>query len=92
MESSAHCYWKLRSNNERDGNGARDLQWDTLEKMRRHARLSTVYKMCHGLLDGDWGDYLITNRERRTRGSHDFKFIVPKGHKDIFRFSFFIGQ
>ena len=68
-----------------------DLQWDTLETMRRHARLSTVYKMCHGLLDGDWGggDYLKTNRERGTRGSHDFKFIVPKGHKDIFRFSFF---
>ena len=66
-----------------------DLQWDTLETMRRHARLSTIYKMCHGLLDGDWGDYLITSKERRTRGSHDFKFIVPKGHKDIFRFSFF---
>ena len=66
-----------------------DLQWDTLETMRRHARLSTIYKMCHGLLDGDWGDYLKTNRVRRTRGSHDFKFIVPKGHKDIFRFSFF---
>ena len=64
-----------------------DLQWDTLETMRRHARLSTVYKMCHGLLEGDWGDYLKTNRERRTRGSHDFKFIVPKGHKDTFRFS-----
>ena len=45
--------------------------------------------MCHGLLDGDWGDYLKTSKERRTRGSHDFKFIVPKGHKDIFRFSFF---
>ena len=40
-----------------------DLQWVTLEMMRRHARLSTIYKMCHGLLDGDWGDYLITNRE-----------------------------
>ena len=66
-----------------------DLQWDTLETMRRHARLSTVYKMCHGLLDGDWGDYLKTNREGRTRGGHDFKFIVPKGHKDIFRFSVF---
>ena len=66
-----------------------DLQWDTLETMSRHARLSTIYKMCHDLLDGDWGDYLITNRERRTWGSHDFKCIVPKGHKDIFRFSFF---
>jgi len=37
---------------------------------------------------GNQEDYLIPNRERRTRGSHDFKFIVPKGHKDIFRFSF----
>ena len=36
-----------------------------------------VCKMCHGPLDGDWGDYLL------------FKSIVPKGHKDIFRFSFF---
>ena len=38
---------------------------------------------------GKWGDYLTPNRERRTRGSHDFKFIVPKGDNDIFRFSFF---
>jgi len=44
-----------------------DLQWDTLETMqRRHARLSTMYKMCHDLLDGDWEDFLITSRERRT--------------------------
>ena len=48
-----------------------------------------MYKMCHGLLDGDWRDYLIKTRERRTRGSHDLKFIVSKGHNDIFRFSFF---
>ena len=43
----------------------------------------------HGLLDGDWGDYLKTNRERRTWGSHDFKFIVPK---EILDFLFFSGQ
>ena len=42
-----------------------DLQWDTLETMRRHAKVSTIYKMCHGLLGGDWGDYLIINRERK---------------------------
>ena len=42
---------------------------------------------------GNQEDYLILNKERRTRGSHDFKFIVPKGHKDIFRFfSSFLGQ
>ena len=81
---------KLRSNNEREGNVARPtIQWGTLETMRRQARLSTIYKIYHGLLDGDWGDYLITNRERRARRSHVFKFIVPKGHKNIFRFFFF---
>ena len=41
-----------------------DLQWDTLEMMRRHTRLSTVYKMCHGLLDGDWGG-LFENKQRK---------------------------
>ena len=87
-ESSPLCHWKLRSLTSVT-EMLQDLQWDTLETMRRHARLSTIYKMCHGLIDGDWGDYLITSKERRTRGSHDFKFIVPKGHKDIFRFSFF---
>jgi len=55
-----------------------DLQWDTLETMRRHARLCIMYKMCHGLLDGDWGGYLITNRERRTQAGHDFKFYCIK--------------
>ena len=57
-----------------------DIKWDILETMRNHARLSAMYKMCHGFLDGNWGDYLIPNREKRTGGSHDLKFIVPKGH------------
>ena len=69
-----------------------DLKWDTLETIRRHARLSVVHKMYYGFLDGKWEDYLIPNRERRTRGSHDFKFIVLEGHKDIFRFSYFPRQ
>ena len=58
-----------------------DLPWDTLETMRRHGRLSTIYKMCHDLLDGNWGHYFLTSRERRTRGSLDFNFIVPIGHR-----------
>ena len=67
------------------------LKWDTLETcMRRHTRLSVMYKMCCGFLDAKWEDHLIPNRERRTPGSHDFNFfIVPKGHKEYFRFSFF---
>ena len=48
-----------------------------------------MYKMCYGFLDGQWEHYLIPNRERRTPESHDFKFIVPKGHKDTFTLSFY---
>ena len=87
MKSGSLCHGKLPSNSERDGNAARS-KWETLKTMRRYARLSVMYKMCYGFLDGQWEDYLIPNRERRTPGSHDFKFIVPKGHKDIFRLSF----
>ena len=32
-----------------------DQKWDTLEAMRRHTRLSTMFKMCHGFLDGNFG-------------------------------------
>ena len=53
---------------------------------------STMYKMCPGLLNVHWGSYLILNKGKRTRESHDFKFTVPKGHKDIFRFFFFLPE
>ena len=66
-----------------------DLKWDTLETISGYARLSVMCKMCYGFLDKKWEDYLTPNRERRTQGSHNFKLITPKGHKSIFRFSFF---
>ena len=65
-----------------------DLKWDTLETVRKHM-VSVMYKMCYDFVDGKWEDYLIPDSERRTRGSHDFKFIVSKGHKVFFEFSFF---
>ena len=34
-------------------------------------------------------DHLKPNHERRTRGSHDFKFVIPRAKKDSFKFSFF---
>ena len=34
--------------------------------------------------------HLKPNNEKRTRGSHAFKFVVPsRAKKDIFKFSFF---
>ena len=53
--------------------------------MRRHTRLSVMYKMYCSFLDGKWEDHLIPNRKRRRPGSHDNKFIVPKGHKEYFQ-------
>ena len=46
-------------------------------------------KTCYGFQDKKGGNNLIPNRERRTQGSHDCKLIIPKGHRNIFRFSFF---
>ena len=65
------------------------LNWDTLETMRKRERLVTMYKMCHGYLEGNWGEYLIPNNEKRTRGSHQFKFRIPKARINVFKYSFF---
>ena len=64
------------------------LKWVILETMRRRSRLTTVYKIRYGHLNGKWEKYLIPNNERITRGSHDFKFRVPTATKNIFKFSF----
>ena len=66
-----------------------DLKWDTLETISRYARMSVMCKMCYGFQDKKGGNNLISNRERRTQGSHDCKLIILKRHKNIFRFSFF---
>ena len=58
--------------------------------MHENTHKAVFYNMYGGFLDGKWEDHLIPNRERRTPGSHDFNFfIVPKGHEEYFRFSFF---
>ena len=66
-----------------------DLKWNTLETMRKKARLIMMYKMSHGLLDINLEQYLILSKETRTRGSHKLKYQIPKVTKDVFKFSFF---
>ena len=34
-------------------------------------------------------NYLLVNNDTRTRGSHSYKYRVPKTTKDVFKFSFF---
>ena len=65
---------------------ANELKWDSLESIGVRARLIMMYKMSNRLLEGNWSKYMLSNRE--IRGSHDFKFAVPKGNKNVFRFSF----
>ena len=67
----------------------KDLSWDTLATRRKTARLSFMYKLTHNSIDCSAENHLKPNNERRTRGSHDFKFLVPRAKKDIFKFSFF---
>ena len=61
-----------------------ELNWETLTTRRKTARLSFMYKLSHNLTDFLVEAHLKPNNERRTRGSHAFKFVVPRAKKDIF--------
>jgi hypothetical protein len=67
----------------------KDLGWDTLELRRKKARLTMMYKMSHNLLDMNLENHLVPHTETRTRGSHPFKFRVPRINKDVYKFSYF---
>ena len=66
-----------------------ELNWETLATKRKTARLSFIYKLYHNLMDFSVEAHLKPNNERRTCGSHAFKFIVRRAKKDAFKFSFF---
>lgn len=65
-----------------------DLECESLE-MRTKARLTLLYKLSHNLIDVSTENYLKLNNETRTRGSHSFKYRVPRISMDVFKFSFF---
>ena len=67
----------------------RELNWETLASRRKTAILSFMYKLSHKLTDFSVAAHLKPNSERRTRGSHPFKFAVSRAKKDVFKFSFF---
>ena len=67
-----------------------ELNWETLATRRKTARLSLMYKLSQNLTDFSVAAHLKPNNERRTRGSHAFRFVVPRAKKDIFKFSFFL--
>ena len=67
----------------------KDLSWDILATRTKTARLSFMYKLTDKFTGFSAENDLKPSNERRTRGSHDFKFLVPRAKKDIFKFSFF---
>ena len=63
-----------------------DLGWETLESRRKKDRLTTLYKVRHGLVDMDTGDVLRLN-DRRTRGQQ--RLYQPTANVKVYKDSFF---
>ena len=63
-----------------------DLGWETLESRRKKDRLTTLYKIRHGLVDMDTGDDLRLN-DRRTRGQQ--RLYQPTANVKVYKDSFF---
>ena len=70
----------------------KDLNWESLEVRRKKARLTLLYKLSRNLVDVETNNYLLVNNETRTRGSHSYKYRVPKTTKDVFKFSFSLAR
>ena len=68
----------------------KELGWDSLESRSKKARLNLMYKLAHRLINIDTVNHLESHSEMRTRGSHSFKYRIPKFYKDVFKFSFFL--
>ena len=63
-----------------------DLGWETLESRREKDRLTTLYKIWHGLVDMDTGDVLRLN-DRRIRGQQ--RLYQPTANVKVYKDSFF---
>ena len=56
---------------------------------RKIARLTLLYKLSHNLTDVSIDKHLQLNSETRTRGSHLYKYKLPKVKGDVFKYLFF---
>ena len=52
-------------------------------------QINKMYTLSHKIVNFDTSQYLVFNSEKRTRGSHNFKYVTPKINKDVFKYSFF---
>lgn len=47
-----------------------------------------MYKISHNLVGFNADQYLELNPESRIRGSHPFKYTIPKAKKNVFKYSY----
>ena len=66
-----------------------NLDWETLEQRRKNDRLTMLYKVSHGLVGINGAEYLTHSDNRRTRGSHQFKYQRQHIRLDVHKYSFF---
>ena len=66
-----------------------NLDWETLEQRRKNDRLTMLYKVSHGLVGINGAEYLTHSDNRRTRGSHQFKYQRQHKRLDVHKYSFF---
>ena len=64
------------------------LKWPTLEKRRKCARLTLLYKILHNLIY-ILEYYLPQIFTSRTRGHHEFKFLHYQTNNDTYKYAFF---
>ena len=75
---------------ERDSitNMLNQLNWTTLEKQRKYARLTLLYKILHKLICIP-ESYLPQLSTSRTRCHHEFKFLHYQTNVDGYKYAFF---
>ena len=66
-----------------------NLDSETLEQRRKKDRLTMFYKISHGLVGINGAEYLTHSDNRRTRGSHQFKYQRQHTRLDVLKYSFF---
>ena len=75
---------------ERDSitNMLNQLNWTTLEKRRKYARLTLLYKILHKLICIP-ESYLPKLSTSRTRCHHEFKFLHYQTNVDSYKYAYF---
>ena len=66
-----------------------DLNWDTLEKRRMKARLTTLYKETNGIIPINIHHILADHTSPATRASHDLNFKIPHANTNCYKYSLY---